>query len=181
MRVSIILLAATIAAAASTSPASAAVRIAADPGGQIGPYLEKLQSLRNSGENVVIDGPCLSACTMVLGVIPRDRLCVTARARLGFHAAWQPDQTGRHTVSQGGTELLMSAYPQQVRDWISRRGGLSPQLIYLTGDELASMYPRCSGSATAGADMRSWRERASGGFHPNKAQGTSVSAAARIH
>ena len=180
MRVSIILLAATIAAAASTSPASATVRIAADPGGQIGPYLDKLQSLRKSGQNVIIDGSCLSACTMVLGVIPRDRLCVTARARLGFHSAWRPDQTGRQTVSQEGTELLMSVYPQQVRDWISRRGGLSPQLIYLTGGELATMYPRCNENVTTGADMRTRRERALGGFHPNKAQGASASATARI-
>ena len=64
-------------------------------GGQIGPYLEILAALRNSGERVVIDGPCLSACTLVLGVIPRDRICVTARARLGFHAAWHPGENGR--------------------------------------------------------------------------------------
>ena len=25
---------------------------------------------------------------MVLGVIPRERICMTRRARLGFHAAW---------------------------------------------------------------------------------------------
>ena len=36
------------------------MRITSDPGGQIGPYLENLASLRNSGEHVVIDGPCLS-------------------------------------------------------------------------------------------------------------------------
>ena len=189
MRVSVVLLAATLAATctlsasttpASATPASATVSITSDSGGQIGPYLEKLQSLRNSGQNVIIDGPCLSACTMVLGVIPHDRICVTSRAQLGFHAAWQPDQAGRQTVSPDGTELLMSVYPQQVRNWISRRGGLSPQVMYLTGGELASMYPRCNGSAAAGADMRLHRERARGGFDPNKARGVSVSAAARI-
>jgi len=140
----------------------------ADPGGQIGPYLEKLQSLRNSGQNVIIDGSCLSACTMVLGVIPRDRLCVTARARLGFHSAWRSDQTGRQTVSQEGTELLMSVYPQQVRNWISRRGGLSPQLIYLTGDELTiadiGIYPIYAGRKALidGAGLKNvtgWGER----------------------
>ena len=78
-----------IAAALAVSTAQAAVRIKADAGGQIGPYLEKLVALRGSGERVIIDGPCLSACTMVLGVIPRERICVTPRARLGFHAAWQ--------------------------------------------------------------------------------------------
>jgi hypothetical protein len=168
MRVSTALLAAVIAAAANL-PASATVRITVDPGGQIGPYLERLQSLRRSGQSVIIDGPCLSACTMVLGVIPRDRICVTARARLGFHAAWRPDFDGRPISDQEGTALLMSVYPQQVRDWINRRGGLSRQLVYLGGEELASMYPRCDGShATAVAE---WR--------PGQQYGRSVAASVR--
>jgi hypothetical protein len=81
--------------ATAVSPASATMRITDDPGGQLGPYLQNLAALRSSGEQVVIDGPCLSACTMVLGVIPRDHICVTRRAQLGFHAAWRPDETGR--------------------------------------------------------------------------------------
>jgi len=149
MRGSIALLAASVLAVYDV-PASAIVRISSDRGGQIGPYLEKLQSLRSSGESVIIDGPCLSACTMVLGMIPRGRICVTSRARLGFHAAWHPDRAGRQISDQGGTDLLMNMYPQQVRDWVNRQGGLSPHLIYLSGGELASMYPSCNGSnATA--------------------------------
>jgi hypothetical protein len=133
--------------AALIVPASATVRITADPGGQIGPYLDKLENLRKSGQNVVIDGNCLSACTMILGVIPREHLCVTPRARLGFHAAWTPNETGRPVTSREGTELLMSHYPQQVREWIGHHGGLSPSLIYLTGHELTSMYPPCQRDA----------------------------------
>src|SRR6516225_10279887 len=129
--------------AAATLSASATVRITSDPGGQIGPYLDNLTHLRSSGERVIIDGPCLSACTLVLGVIPRDHLCVTSRARLGFHAAWRPNEFGRPVESRAGTELMMANYPQWVRDWIARRGGLSPHLIYLTGGELASMYAAC--------------------------------------
>jgi hypothetical protein len=133
----------TAVMAFTTLPASATMRITSDPGGQIGPYLENLASLRSSGEHVVIDGPCLSACTLVLGVIPRDHLCVTPRARLGFHTAWRPDQSGRPVVSRDGTQLLMEVYPQQVRNWIARRGGLSPRMMYLSGRELSSMYPAC--------------------------------------
>jgi hypothetical protein len=142
MRISAAVLGAVLVAA-SALPSSATVRIANDPGGEIGPYLDRLETLRKSGQNVVIDGSCLSACTMVLGVIPRDHLCVTSRARLGFHAAWRPDEAGRHVVSPDGTDLLMTTYPQEIRDWIARRGGLSPRLIYLAGSELASMYPAC--------------------------------------
>ena len=129
--------------AVATSSASATVRITSDPGGQIGPYLDNLTNLRSSGERVIIDGPCLSACTMILGVIPRDHLCVTARAKLGFHAAWRPDDSGRAVVSRDGTQLLMQVYPQQVRNWIARRGGLTPHMVYLSGRELTSMYPSC--------------------------------------
>jgi hypothetical protein len=142
MRIGAALIVATTMAIA-VSPASATKRITDDPGGQIGPYLEGLAALRSSGEQVVIDGPCLSACTMVLGVIPRDHICVTSRARLGFHAAWRPDEAGRPVTSRDGTQLLMNVYPQQVRNWIARRGGLSPHMMFLTGRELASMYPTC--------------------------------------
>jgi hypothetical protein len=133
---------ATIMMAMAVSPASATKRISDDPGGQLGPYLQKLAVLRTSGEQVVIDGKCLSACTMVLGVIPRDHICVTSKAQLGFHAAWRPE-AGRQVTSLEGTELLMDNYPQQVRDWIARRGGLTPHMIFLSGRELASMYPTC--------------------------------------
>ena len=126
----------------AVSPASATKRISDDPGGQLGPYLQKLAVLRSSGEQVVIDGKCLSACTMVLGIIPRDHICVTPKAQLGFHAAWRPE-AGRQVTSLEGTELLMDNYPQQVREWIARRGGLTPHMIFLSGRELASMYPTC--------------------------------------
>jgi hypothetical protein len=142
MRLSSVVVGVAMAAVAFSS-ASATVRIVSDAGGQIGPYLERLSAIRNSGERVVIDGPCLSACTMILGVVPRDRICVTGRARLGFHAAWNPGADGRPITSRGGTQLLMEVYPQNVRRWIARQGGLSPHMVYLHGRELASMYQPC--------------------------------------
>jgi hypothetical protein len=138
---------AALAAVLAISPVSATVRISGDSGGQIGPYLKHLEAMRKSGERIVIDGPCLSACTMVLGVIPRNRICVTSRAQLGFHAAWNPDQNGGQVTSAGGTSLLMNHYPQHVRDWIARRGGLSRQMMYLSGSELSSMYASCDSTA----------------------------------
>jgi len=141
MRIAALLGAALAALAVST--ASATVRIKADPGGQIGPYLENLAVLRSSGERVIIDGPCLSACTMLLGVIPRERICVTSKARLGFHAAWHPGDDGRPVTSRAATQLLMDIYPQHVRSWIKGRGGLSPRMMYLSGHELSAMYQTC--------------------------------------
>ena len=177
MRASAAVLGALLVVVAA-SPSLSAVRITSDPGGQIGPYMAKLDALRNSGQSVIIDGSCLSACTMVLGVIPRDRLCVTPRARLGFHAAWRLNEAGRQVTSPDGTELLMSAYPQPVRDWIARRGGLSPRLMYLSGNELASMYPVCQPDQNVAARGESGPKRvlwdpsasafASGGKSPRR-------------
>jgi hypothetical protein len=142
MRLAALLFGAVLTAL-SNSSASATVRITGDPGGQIGPYLESLVALRDSGQRVVIDGPCLSACTLVLGVIPRERICVTRRARLGFHAAWHHGENGRPATNRGGTQLLMAVYPPQVKSWLNRRGGLTRQMKYLTGRELAAMYQSC--------------------------------------
>src|SRR3954468_3823440 len=76
-------------------PASAEVRILASPGGEVGPFLDLFARVRASGERVVIDGPCLSACTLVLSTVPNERICVTRRAILGFHAARSMDTRGR--------------------------------------------------------------------------------------
>jgi hypothetical protein len=122
---------------------SATVRISGDRGGRIGSYMETYASLRSSGETVVIDGPCLSACTLILGILPSNQVCVTRRARLGFHAAWRPDPTGRPIRSATGTQVLMDAYPPKVRSWIRRKGGLSSRMIFLQGRELSAFFPPC--------------------------------------
>src|SRR5262249_389448 len=84
-----------LAAALAAPPAAPEVRIRASPGGEVGPYLKLFTLLRQSGERIVIDGPCFSACTLVLSTIPRDRICVTSRAVLGFHAPRWVDRQGR--------------------------------------------------------------------------------------
>src|SRR5262245_55100433 len=154
MRIAAVL-AGAIMAALTVTAAQSAVRIVADPGGQIGPYLENLTALRKSGERVIIDGPCLSACTMVLGVIPHERICVTPRAKLGFHAAWNPGDNGRPVTSKAATQLLMDIYPERVRSWIKERGGLTPKMMYLTGQELAAMYHPCEDARSAAPSNRS--------------------------
>jgi hypothetical protein len=122
--------------------ASATVRIYDDRGGQIGAYLSKYHALRESGERVMIDGTCASACTMLLGVIPRNRICVTPRAVLAFHSAWNPTSEGEQ-VSSAGNYYLWSNYPSHIRKWIIEHGGLHSRIIYLSGRELTAMYPAC--------------------------------------
>ena len=144
----------TVATLAGVSSASAQFRIADDRGGQIGPYLQQFAMIRESGSRVVIDGTCLSACTLVLGTVPKDRICVTSRANLGFHAAWDMAPGGRAVYSEEGTRLLWEVYPTQVRNWIRRKGGLTPRMIYLRGKELTSMYAACPQNAPVTREAR---------------------------
>jgi hypothetical protein len=125
------------------APASAEIRILQSPGGQVGPFLDLFEKVRESGERVVIDGPCLSACTLVLSMVPGDRICVTKRAALGFHAARSVDRRGNSYAEPQATELVLEAYPGPVRDWIVSRGGLTSRLLVLRGRALAAIYRRC--------------------------------------
>ena len=134
------------------APSHAVVRIADDRGGRIGTYVDKYQGLRSSGEAVIIDGLCASACTIVLGAIPRDRICVTSHATLGFHAAWDFGANGRAITNPEATQMLYSMYPSSVKHWISARGGLTPHMIFLRGKELQALFKPCYLDAQASAN-----------------------------
>ena len=124
--------------------ALADVRIVNDPGGEVSSYVQKFQQMRAAGDHVVIDGPCLSACTLLTGIIPRDRVCVTSRAELGFHAASYYDDASRSLVpTREGSRVVMRLYPASVRGWIDRHGGLTPTLKMMRGRDLSALYRTC--------------------------------------
>ncbi len=110
-------------------------------------YTARFQQMRNSGETVAIDGTCLSACTMVLGLVPLNRVCATPNAVLGFHAAWMYDNSGKRVASASGTRDLMETYPAAVRAWIERNGGLKPNMMYLRGRALAAIVAPCDNAS----------------------------------
>src|SRR6201996_6778606 len=92
-------------------PVHAEVRILGSPGGQVGAFLDLFERMRDSGERVVIDGPCLSACTLVLSMVPSSRICVTRRAVLGFHGARSMDRRGRLHAEPGASSIVLQTYP----------------------------------------------------------------------
>jgi hypothetical protein len=128
---------------AGVGASHAVVRIADDRGGRIGTYVDRYQGLRSSGEQVIIDGLCASACTIILGAVPHDKICVTSHASLGFHAAWDFGANGRAITNPEATQMLYSMYPTPVRRWIAQRGGLKSQMIFLRGKQLQAMYKPC--------------------------------------
>jgi hypothetical protein len=75
--------------------------------------------------------------------VPNDRICVTHRAVLGFHAARLIDRHGRFHAQPEATEIMYETYPAAVRGWIRRHGGLSSHLLMLRGHDLAALYRVC--------------------------------------
>jgi hypothetical protein len=88
-----------------------------DEGGDLQTYMNRTDQLDKSGEQVWIDGYCGSACTTALGL---KKVCVTSRAILGFHKAYNLDSNGRHIPNEEASQLLSSYYPVGVWDALGR-------------------------------------------------------------
>src|SRR6184192_3214749 len=128
------------------SPARADLHITRDHGGYVEEYKAKYKRIRDRKERVIIDGICNSACTLVFGIVPLNRICVTPKASLGFHQAYYDKAwtLGFKVISDSGTADLMSYYPKPVKEWINRNGGLTPEMKRVkNGPDLWAMIDPC--------------------------------------
>jgi hypothetical protein len=135
-----------VLALCTATPAAAEYRVRRDHGGLVEQYKAKYERLRVRKERVVIDGICNSACTLLLGIVPLNRICATPRASLGVHEAYIDKRwtAGVRVASSSGTADLMSYYPPPLKDWIKRRGGLKPQMQHIkNGPELWAIIDPC--------------------------------------
>lgn len=101
-----------------------------DPGGLIAERAVEVGKLLASKRTVVIAGRCASACTLYLSL---DRVCVTQRAVLQFHAPSDP--------SLG--QFFLHLYPAGIRRWISAQGGLGARVLTMPAAEAARYIPLC--------------------------------------
>jgi hypothetical protein len=130
----------------AAGPACADLHITRDHGGYVEEYKTKYARIRDRRERVIIDGICNSACTLVFGIVPMNKICVTPRASLGFHQAYYDKAFtfGIKVNSTDGTSDLMSYYPETVRDWIRRNGGLTNEMKKIkNGEELWKIVDPC--------------------------------------
>jgi hypothetical protein len=94
-----------------------------EPGGYIAIYRHRFETLAASGDSVEIRGKCLSACTLVLAYIPKERLCFHETAWLGFHhAALSNGAVNESTMRE--TQAMFDSYPQDIRTWLQQRGSI---------------------------------------------------------
>lgn len=127
--------------------ANAAFVIANDPGGIIDDYEMKYDAIHRSGGYVVIDGDCVSACTLAVGMIRADKLCMTPAARLGFHSAFVVKASGKREFSPESTADLWAHYPEGVKRLLRTRGWYGntphPDLIWIGHEELQGVIREC--------------------------------------
>ena len=76
---------------------------------------------------------CQSACTVLLGHIPRGNICVTPRAAFGFHTAHWADATA----------TLWAAYASDIKQWIDQHGGLKRSFIWMRAPDTYRFFKRC--------------------------------------
>ncbi|WP_051346582.1 hypothetical protein [Bradyrhizobium sp. th.b2] len=125
---------------AAVSPSHALI-IKGDPGGIIVDFIKKYSDIRDSGERIVVDGECVSSCTIFLGLVPKQNYCITPNASLGFHTAslreTEPDGTVKYTHAEEFSAMMWNLYPGKVRSLLKRIGWngdnaeiAHPQIVY---------------------------------------------------
>ena len=112
-----------------------------DPGGSVGTYVMWWERVEESGNRVVIDGACISACTLVLGIVPLDRICLTDRASFGIHLATNTE-TGE-TDSEMTDIIVRSFYPKVVQDWIDEHRPLVKEPVFMLPEDFNGTIRKC--------------------------------------
>jgi len=111
-----------------------------DEGGVIGDRAKEINTLNKEDKKIVIDGICISACTMYLVA---EGVCVEPDAYLGFHGATAKTEED----SLYWTDFMASYYPPKLQDWFYSSGASDLKVSWkgLSGSEVAEMgVPLCS-------------------------------------
>jgi hypothetical protein len=127
------LLAAAIFALLTTAARAETIDISDDRGGFLFLYQAKWEKLALQHPNVRIKGVCLSACTVLLGYVPRKNICVTDKGVFGFHLA----------TMEFATKQLLQAYPDDIKAWIDKHGGLTYQVMWMQAPETFHFFQKC--------------------------------------
>lgn len=128
---------AVLVAMASLSFATSAqadILVRGDYGGKIRDYLNRWADYKASGKRVVLDGGCLSACTMFTSL---PNACITERVILGFHQG----------TKSRATRTMRMMWPDKLRELVDKEGSLasfeSGEFTLLYYNDLKDILPSC--------------------------------------
>jgi hypothetical protein len=109
--------------------------ISGSPGGIIDTFAAEGRQLLADKTPVIVDGPCLSACTVLVDEA-RANVCITRQAVLGYHKA------------SDGTDIEYKT--PGLNEYIKLHGGLpdpdSGHLLLLNFNEAKAFYTPCIGN-----------------------------------
>jgi len=83
-----------------------------DMGGTVAWYVDRYKADARAGTHFIIKRYCASACTVILGIIPRERVCVEPAAAMGFHSGYNFFEFWH---SPATTRLMLRYYDADVR------------------------------------------------------------------
>lgn len=107
------------------------------PGGLVGEEIMWWEVIRASGNLVVVDGECTSACNMLWGQIPPERVCITHDSVFGFHAA--TDTPGGPPDLPSTQRVIENYFPEWLQKLIVKHGFMKDLTVrYLTADEIVA-------------------------------------------
>jgi hypothetical protein len=126
--------------------------ISDDPCGIIVQFVRKYSDMRDAGTSVVISGQCVSACTLLLGILRPEKMCVMPEAILGFHSASTiTREPGKKDVIEHAPEasdLVFQMYPARVRNYLATQGWVGanshPDVIWVRGAQLRKFIRPCT-------------------------------------
>lgn len=120
------------------------VTIDFEPGGHLQEHLQRWQALALSGADVEILNSCLSACTLIVAYVPKERLCFGRFSSLQFHL---PINSETRAADLGASSWILKQYPAEIFNWIMDAGGIRMgihRFLYLPAQGLWAMgYRRC--------------------------------------
>jgi len=110
-----------------------------DGGGIIDLYAAEGRLLAAEHIPVIVDGPCMSACTVLVDEV-RDNVCVTSKALLGYHQSF---------MIKSGVPIFgpMTYETPGLNEYLASRGGLptpdSGHMLLLNAIEAERFYKPC--------------------------------------
>jgi hypothetical protein len=115
-----------------------------EEGGIIGEHVQRWRQIAATNADIEIRGPCFSACTLIIGILPKERICFDEYASLHFHAA--RELNGR--IALDATIWMHWIYPREIRDWLMAKGGPTKMTVHefweLEAPDLWAMgYRKC--------------------------------------
>lgn len=119
--------------------------IEASTGGSVEYFILKGMQLLADGTPIIVDGPCESACTLLIDVA-RKNVCLTTNAILMYHRAALRDTDGK----------IVSTFPLNyeapgLNDYLKSRGGLpepdAANLLMVPFEQAKQFYKPCPGAS----------------------------------